>query len=167
MNAEKILLKTLLGDAEYRSVLYDVEPEMLPRGITTPGNIRFKVENMSMFEEVYDAYMEEFKAAIDRAAVRAKEAGESSITLENIPQAAHTLATIAYAVFFFGWTKMPEMLKAIQRDFVGCDELKAQLANVPAYGSGDDFQDSLGLQIAGEFNKRVTAAGLEAVTPMN
>lgn len=167
MNAEKILLKTLLGDTEYRSVLYDVEPEMLPRGISTPGNIRFKVENMSMFEEVYDAYMEEMKAAIDRAIDRAKEAGESAITLENIPQATHTLATLAYAVFFFGWAKMPDMLKAIQRNYVGCDELKAQVANVPAYGQGDDFQDSLGLQIAGEFNKRVTAAGLEAITPMN
>ena len=167
MNAEKTLLKTLLGDTEYRSVLYDVEPEMLPRGITTPGNIRLKVEDMSMFEEVYDAYMEDFKAAIDRVIAHAKENGETSVTLEAIPQAAHTLATIAYAVFFFGWTKMPEMLKAIQRDFVGCDELKAQLANVPAYGSGDDFQDSLGLQIAGEFNKLVTSAGLEAITPMN
>ena len=167
MNAEKILVKTLLGDTEYRSVLYDVEPEMLPRGITTPGNIRFKVENMTMFEEVYDAYMEEFKAAIDRAVERAKQDGETSITLEAIPAAAHTLATIAYAVFFFGWAKMPDMLRAIQRDFVGCDALKQQLAQVPAYGQGDDFQDSLGLQIAGEFNKIVTAAGLEAVTPMN
>lgn len=166
MNAEKILLKTLLGDTEYRSVLYDVEPEMLPRGISTPGNIRFKVENMTMFEEVYDAYMEEFRPAAERAIARAKEAGEASITLEKIPEAAHTLAIIAYAVFFFGWAKMPDMLKAIQRDFVGCDELKKQVANVPAFGSGDDFQDSLGLQIAGEFNKLVTAAGLEAITPV-
>ena len=167
MNAEKILIKTLLGDTEYRSVLFDVEPEMLPRGITTPGNIRFKVENMTMFEEVYDAYMEELKAAAGRAAAHAKENSESSLTLEAIPAAAHTLAQIAYAVFFFGWTKMPDMLRAIQRDFVGCDDLKKQLEQVPAYGKGDDFQDSLGLQIAGEFNKLVTSAGLEAVTPMN
>lgn len=166
MNAEKILLKTLLGDSEYRSVLYDVEPEMLPRGISTPGNIRLKVENMSMFEEVYDAYAEELRASTDRAIARAKEAGETSLTLEAIPEATHTLATIAYAVFFFGWAKMPDMLKAIQRDYVGCDELKKQVAQVPAYGEGDDFQDSLGLQIAGEFNKRVTDAGLEAITPM-
>ena len=167
MNAEKILIKTLLGDTEYRSVLFDVEPGMLPRGITTPGNVRFKVEDMTMFEEVYDAYMEEMKAAMDRAIERAKEAGETTLTLEGIPQATHTLAVIAYAVYFFGWAKMPDMLKAIQRDYVGCDELKAQIASVPAYGQGDEFQDSLGLQIAGEFNKRVTAAGLEAVTPMN
>ena len=166
MNAEKILLKTLLGNAEYRSVLYDVAPEMLPRGITTPGNMCFTIENMTMFEEVYDAYIEELRAAADRAIARAEEAGESSLTLECIPQAAHTLAIIAYAVFFFGWAKMPEMLKAIQRDYVGCDDLKAQIAQIPAYGQGDDFQNSLGLQIAGEFNKRVTAAGLDAITPI-
>lgn len=167
MNAEKILIKTLLGDTEYRSVLFDVDPDMLPRGISTPGNIRFTVENMTMFEEVYDAYIEELKAAVDRAVERAKQAGEGSLTLENVIPAAHTLATIAYAVYFFGWTKMPDMLKALQRDYIGYDELKAQVASIPAYGQGDEFQDSLALQIAGEFNKRVTAAGLEAVTPMN
>ena len=119
-----------------------------------------------MFEEVYDAYAEELRASADRAIAHAKEAGETALTLEAIPEATHTLATIAYAVYFFGWAKMPDMLKAIQRDYVGCDELKKQVAQVPAYGQGDDFQDSLGLQIAGEFNKRVTAAGLEAITPL-
>ena len=67
MNAEQILIRTLLGGSEYRSVLYDVEPEMLPRGISTPGNIRFTVEKMSMFEEVYDAFAEELRAALARA----------------------------------------------------------------------------------------------------
>ena len=43
---------------------------------------------------------------------------------------------------------------------------------MPAYGEGDDFQDSLGLQIAGVFNKRVTAhrtpdgQAVEAITPV-
>lgn len=167
MNAEKILIKTLLGDTEYRSVLFDVEPEMLPRGITTPGNVRFTVENMTMFEEVYDAYLEELKAAIDRNIPRAQENSQTELVLENITQTAHTLATIAYAVYFFGWAKMPEMLKAIQRDYIGFDDLKAKVAEIPAYGQGDEFQDSLALQIAGEFSKRVNAAGLEAVTPLN
>lgn len=172
MNAEQILLRTLLGDTEYRSVIYDVEPEMLPRGISTPGNMRFSVGNMTMFEEVYDAYIEELNAATDRALARLDESGETSLTLDRIPETAHTLATIAYAVFFFGWAKMPEMLKAIQRDFVGFDDLKKKLADVPPYGAGDDFQDSLGLQIAGTFNKCVTAhktrdgQSVEAITPV-
>ena len=172
MNAEQILLKTLLGDAEYRSVIYDVEPDMLPRGISTPGNMRFSVRDMTMFEEVYDAYVEELNAAVDRALTHLDENGGHTLTLERIPETAHTLASIAYAVFFFGWAKMPEMLSAIQRDFTGHEQLKQQLADVPAYGEGDDFQDSLGLQIAGVFNKRVTAhrtpdgQAVEAITPV-
>ena len=99
MNAEQILLKTLLGDAEYRSVIYDVEPDMLPRGISTPGNMRFSVRDMTMFEEVYDAYVEELNAAIDRALTHLDENGGHTLTLERIPETAHTLASIAYAVF--------------------------------------------------------------------
>ncbi len=173
MNAERILLKTLLGDTEYHSVIYDVEPDMLPRGITTPGNLRFSIEKMTMFEEVYDAYVEELNAATDRALKKLDESGETALTLERIPETAHTLALIAYGVFFFGWAKMPEMLTAIKRDFAGCGELKKKLDEVPPYGAGDDFQDSLGLQIAGVFNRRVTShqtadgRTVEAITPLN
>jgi (p)ppGpp synthase/HD superfamily hydrolase len=81
MNAEKILIKTLLGDTEYRSVLFDVEPGMLPRGITTPGNVRFKVEDMTMFEEVYDAYMEEMKMPLTAMAVKMNKNKMISITM--------------------------------------------------------------------------------------
>ena len=115
---------------------------------------------------------EELNAAIDRALKHLDENGGHTLTLERIPETAHTLASIAYAVFFFGWAKMPEMLSAIQRDFTGHEQLKQQLADVPAYGEGDDFQDSLGLQIAGVFNKRVTAhrtpdgQAVEAITPV-
>lgn len=172
MNAEKILIRTLLGDTEYRSVIYDVEPEILPRGISTPGNLKFKVENMTMFEEVFDAFTEEMNAAADRSLAKMDETGETVLTLEAIPQAAHLLAEIAYGVFFFGWCKMPEFLSAVKKDFVGCDALKTRLSQIPPFGPEDDFQYSLGLQIAGLFNKRVTAhklpsgAAAEAVTPI-
>ena len=47
------------------------------------------------------------------------------------------------------------MIDAIRRDFAGHEELQEKLRNVPPYGGGDEFQDSLGEQMEKEFKKAI------------
>ena len=66
---------------------------------------------------------------------------------------ANSLAVIKKLVFEDKTVSMAELMRAIEEDWVGHDELRSQALEVPKYGNDIDYVDDLAIKIANHYYK--------------
>jgi len=80
----------------------------------------------------------------------------SSITARGLGTVADSLAAIKRLVFEEKVITMPELLRLLQTDFKGKEDLRQRLINgVPKYGNDEDYVDSIAREVAEAFCSEV------------
>ena len=82
---------------------------------------------------------------------------------------ANSLAAIKYLVFDKKMVTMDELIKALDADFVGYEEIQTMCKNAPKYGNNDPYVDDLGQRLMADWanihNRRPDYMGRHTITP--